>query len=101
MAKIEDLIDEVGDPRLREDLAREVRDIKEAKRFGLVFEEHIPETVSLAHVGLGHSTSGSPTSLRASDAVATRKVRLGARAAGNSRLAESAQAARSRVGGRG
>lgn len=47
MAKIEDLIDEVGDPRLREDLAREVKDIKETKRFGLVFEEHIPETVSL------------------------------------------------------
>jgi len=47
MAKIEDLIDEVADPRLREDLAREIKDIKETKRFGLVFEEHIPETVSL------------------------------------------------------
>lgn len=47
MAKIEDLIDEVADPRLREELAVEVREIKETKRFGLVFEEHIPETVSL------------------------------------------------------
>lgn len=47
MAKIEDLIDEIADPGLRERIALEVKDLKEAKRFGLVFEEHIPETVSL------------------------------------------------------
>lgn len=47
MAKIEDLIDEITDDRLRQELAGEVRTIKEAKRFGLIFEEHIPETVSL------------------------------------------------------
>lgn len=47
MAKIEDLIDEIADPALRDRIAREVKDLKETKRFGLVFEEHIPETVSL------------------------------------------------------
>ena len=47
MAKIEDLIDEIDDPALRERIAAEVRDLKRTKRFGLVFEEHIPETVSL------------------------------------------------------
>ncbi len=47
MAKIEDLIDEIGDPALRGRIANEVKDLKETKRFGLVFEEHIPETVSL------------------------------------------------------
>src|SRR5665811_782170 len=47
MAKIEDLIDEIADPVLRERIANEVKDLKETKRFGLVFEEHIPETVSL------------------------------------------------------
>ena len=47
MAKIEDLIDEIADPELRERIANEVKDLKETKRFGLVFEEHIPETVSL------------------------------------------------------
>lgn len=47
MAKIEDLINEVADPGLRDRLAREVKELKDTKRFGLVFEEHIPETVSL------------------------------------------------------
>lgn len=47
MAKIEDLIDEIPDERLRAELASEVKGIKETKRFGLVFEKHIPETVSL------------------------------------------------------
>lgn len=47
MAKVEDLIDEIADPVLRERIAHEVKDLKETKRFGLVFEEHIPETVSL------------------------------------------------------
>lgn len=47
MAKIEDLIGEIADPVLRERIANEVKDLKETKRFGLVFEEHIPETVSL------------------------------------------------------
>lgn len=47
MAKIEDLIDEIADPPLRERIAGEVRELKRTKRFGLVFEEHIPETVSL------------------------------------------------------
>ena len=47
MAKIEDLIDEIADPVLRERIANEAKELKETKRFGLVFEEHIPETVSL------------------------------------------------------
>ena len=47
MAKIEDLVDEIADPGLRERISLEVKDLKETKRFGLVFEEHIPETVSL------------------------------------------------------
>lgn len=47
MAKIEDLVDEVADPQLREGIAREVTELKATKSFGLVFEEHIPETVSL------------------------------------------------------
>ena len=47
MAKIEDLVDEIADPGLRERIADEVRELKRTKRFGLVFEEHIPETVSL------------------------------------------------------
>jgi len=50
MAKIEDLIARVADERLREALAAEVRELKKSKRFGLVFEEHLPESVRLPHV---------------------------------------------------
>ena len=47
MAKIEDLISEIGDARLRSALAREVSALKRQKRFGLVFEEHIPEQIQI------------------------------------------------------
>lgn len=47
MVKIEDLIDDIADLALRKRIASEVRELKRTKRFGLVFEEHIPETVSL------------------------------------------------------
>jgi adenine-specific DNA-methyltransferase len=47
MAKIEDLIRQVSDQRLRDELASEVRELKKQKRFGLVFEEHLPEMLRL------------------------------------------------------
>ncbi|MBM4040182.1 MAG: site-specific DNA-methyltransferase [Planctomycetes bacterium] len=47
MSKIEDLISEIADLRLREEIAREVAALKKQKKFGLVFEEHIPEQVQL------------------------------------------------------
>jgi hypothetical protein len=47
MARIEKLIGEVADARLRAELASEVKRLKAQKTFGLVFEEHLPETVRL------------------------------------------------------
>jgi adenine-specific DNA-methyltransferase len=47
MAKIEDLIKQISDIKLREEVAREVAALKSTKKFGLVFEEHIPEQVQL------------------------------------------------------
>lgn len=47
MAKIEDLIAQIPDERLRKALAGEVKVLKKTKKFGLVFEEHLPETVRL------------------------------------------------------
>ena len=47
MARIEDLINDVADPRLRSQLADEVGKLKAKKKFGLVFEEHLPEIVEL------------------------------------------------------
>lgn len=45
MAKIEELITDIPDARLRDEIAREVAALKKQKKFGLVFEEHIPEQV--------------------------------------------------------
>ena len=47
MAKIEDLIAQIPDERLRRGIAAEVKILKKSKKFGLVFEEHLPETVRL------------------------------------------------------
>jgi adenine-specific DNA-methyltransferase len=47
MAQIEDLIAKIPDERLRKSIAGEIKALKKAKKFGLVFEEHLPETVRL------------------------------------------------------
>ncbi len=47
MAKIEDLILQVPDDRLRKALAGEVKALKRTKKFGLVFEQHLPKTLRL------------------------------------------------------
>ena len=47
MAAIEDLIKQIADTRLRDQLAAEVARLKSQKKFGLVFEEHLPELLRL------------------------------------------------------
>ena len=47
MAAIEELIRSIADARLRDALTVEVAKLKANKKFGLVFEEHLPETVLL------------------------------------------------------
>jgi len=47
MAKIEDLIAKIPDERLKKAIGDEVKALKKTKKFGLVFEEHLPETVRL------------------------------------------------------
>ncbi len=47
MAKIEALIAQIPDKRLKKAIGAEVRELKRNKKFGLVFEEHMPETVRL------------------------------------------------------
>src|SRR5687767_5404903 len=47
MAKIDDLIKQVGDPTLRRELKSTVADLKRRTRFGLVYEDHIPEMTAL------------------------------------------------------
>lgn len=52
MAKIENLISEISDPRLQKEIANEVAILKKHKKFGLVFEEHIPETIQLPNLSI-------------------------------------------------
>lgn len=47
MAAIHDLIAQIGDPRLRERLAAEWARATRERKFGLVFEDHLPELLPL------------------------------------------------------
>lgn len=50
MAAIDDLIAQIDDPALRERLAREVAELQRTRKFGLVFEQHLPELLPIADV---------------------------------------------------
>src|SRR5450756_1048724 len=45
--RLEDLIKDIADPSLRNQIAGEVGKLKARKKFGLVFEERLPEVVQL------------------------------------------------------
>lgn len=47
MSAIHDLIAQIGDPRLRERLMAEWKAATQNKKFGLVFEDHLPELLPL------------------------------------------------------
>ena len=47
MAAINDLINQIQDPALRERIQKEVNKLAKQKKFGLVFEEHMPECTPL------------------------------------------------------
>ena len=50
MAVINDLIDRISDPELRRRIYDEVVRLQQQKKFGLVFEEHLPEATPLYEV---------------------------------------------------
>ena len=50
MAVINDLIDRISDPELRRRINDEVVRLQQQKKFGLVFEEHLPEATPLYEV---------------------------------------------------
>ena len=47
LGRIDDLLDDITDQRLRTNIQTALNELKRRKRFGLVFEEHIPETTAL------------------------------------------------------
>lgn len=62
MAAINDLINQIENPELRERIAQEVDRMNKQKKFGLVFEEHLPECTPLYDVSV---RKGSTVALRA------------------------------------
>lgn len=50
MALLQDLIQQIDDPALRERILRETNKLVKQKKFGLVFEEHMPECTPLYDV---------------------------------------------------
>jgi adenine-specific DNA-methyltransferase len=61
VALLQDLIKQVEDLELRERILREVDKMSKQKKFGLVFEEHLPECTPLYHVKIKR---GSKVSLK-------------------------------------
>ena len=47
MAAINDLIARIQDPDLRQRIDKEVKELTKQKKFGLVFENHVPEMTLL------------------------------------------------------
>ena len=50
MAAIDNLIEQISDPKLKKLFSYEVARMKQQKKFGLVFEEHLPEATPLYDV---------------------------------------------------
>ncbi|MFG2021068.1 site-specific DNA-methyltransferase [Actinomadura geliboluensis] len=68
---LDQLISRVGDEALRSRLAREVELLRGSRRFGLVFDRHLPESVKLTDHPI---RKGVRVSLRDESAVATWRV---------------------------
>ena len=65
MAAIDDLLLRVEDPDLRARLQQEFMKLSKQKKFGLVFEEHLPECTPLYEIPMGsQSWKGSRSSPR-------------------------------------
>ncbi len=58
MARIDNLINEIGDERVRQAIAGEVKKLRDNKKFGLVFENHLPELSYLYSVPVKKGAKG-------------------------------------------
>lgn len=56
MAAINDLINQIENPELRQRIQQEIAKINKQKKFGLVFEEHLPENTPLYDLPISKGT---------------------------------------------
>ena len=64
MAAINDLIRQISDPDLRDRIQKEIDKLAKQKKFGLVFEEHLPELTPLYDIPVKR---GSKAALKAGE----------------------------------
>ncbi len=57
MSKIDDLISKIDDEELQSRIREEIRKLKKQKKFGLVYEEHLPEALPLYDVPIKQGSS--------------------------------------------
>lgn len=78
MAAIDELIQQIADPVLRDRIRQEADELAKQKKFGLVFEEHIPECTPLYEVPVKKGVSVALKSGKISDIWTVKKMAGGA-----------------------
>lgn len=74
MALLQDLIKQIDDPTLRQRIMTEVGKLTKQKKFGLVFEEHLPECTPLYDVGIKIDSNVALKSGQVSDIYIVRSI---------------------------
>jgi len=74
MAAINDLLRQITDPTLRERLTEEVNRISKNKKFGLVFEEHVPECTPLYGVPVRRGSTVARKTGKMSEIYTVKKI---------------------------
>lgn len=74
MAAIQDLISQIENPELRERIGREVDKLVKQKKFGLVFEEHLPECTPLYDIPVKKGTKVALKTGKVSDFYTVLKI---------------------------
>ncbi|MDR2404632.1 MAG: hypothetical protein LBD78_11460, partial [Spirochaetaceae bacterium] len=89
MAAIDDLLQQITDRKLRKRLETEVRRLSQEKKFGLVFEEHIPECTPLYDIPVRRGRTVAKKNGKISEVYKVLKISGGAKNDGTgSRLAD-------------
>ncbi len=74
MAAIHELLKQVQDPALRARLTEEFEHVTQNKKFGLVFEEHMPECTPLYGIGIKKGSTVAKKSAKISDTYTVVKI---------------------------
>ena len=77
MSAINDLVQQIADPELRKRIQAEVDRMAKQKKFGLVFEEHLPECTPLYDIPIKRGSSVALKAGKVSDVFIVQKIKDG------------------------